>query len=123
MVRQLTRRSPQIVPLTILFLLTVVAFWYFWRETGVRSLLVLATGILVGLVIDGVWGFVVLRQPIIDASVPADGTVGEPLPLGLRVHGVRGPVQLLVLSVPGTAPIRIDAPDTGTVEVVPLVSG
>lgn len=123
MVRQLTRRSPQLAPLTVLLAVTAIGFVWFWQQTAMRPLVLLALGIVIAVVIDGIWGFSSLRQPLLDVRAPVDAYVGDPMAVAVRVDQVNRPVLLTMLSVPGSPSVRVLPPETGVLDAVPLVSG
>lgn len=123
MVRQLTRRSPQLAPLSVLLVMIAIGFVWFWQQAALRPLLLLAVGIAVAIIIDGLWGFTSLGHPRLEVRAPVDACVGDPMAVTVGVDGVGGPVLITMLSVPGSPAVRVLAPERGVFHAVPLVSG
>ena len=90
----------------------IVVTWMVWARTASRVSLFVCAAAVVAVVVDLLWSRVVAGRavPSVVAN-PAEATVGDLLPIAVRVDGPRQRVRVSLRSLPGD-PIDVDVPAT-----------
>jgi uncharacterized protein (DUF58 family) len=112
-------RSLRITTAGGMTLLLVVAGAQVWGRSGSAWLWLLVIGLVAILVLDGVASFVALRRVDLVAAAGPDAQVGRRDPIRVTVNRPVGRCLIRATSLADAPWVRVDAPETGALEVVP----
>lgn len=80
---------------------------------------VLVVGLVAVTILDGLLSFTALRRVEVEVQAPNDAMVGRCDPLRITVGAPTGRSLVRASSIRGAPWVRVDAPETGTLDVVP----
>jgi uncharacterized protein (DUF58 family) len=117
-------RAVQLTPQALTLLLAVFLIHSVWRQSGSQVAIVAAVGVVTALLTNLAWAALATRRLAIEVlDCPHDAIAGTPVTCELRVSGARAPLELRMLSSPGSRFHRVDGPDSGTMTVLAPARG
>ncbi|MGD9796130.1 MAG: DUF58 domain-containing protein [Acidimicrobiia bacterium] len=116
---RLSRRGPRLTTAGGLTLLLAVAGAQVWGRSGSAWMWVLVVGLVAVTFMDGLLSFFALRRIDIEVIAPNDAMVGRSDPLRVTVRAPAGRSLVRASSISGAPWVRVDAPETGSLDVVP----
>ena len=90
-----------------------------WGRNGSAWMWVLVVGLVAVTILDGLLSYIALRHVEVEVIAPNDAMVGRSDPLRVAVRAPAGRSLVRASSIRGAPWVRVDAPETGTLDVVP----